>query len=381
MLHARHCSGARAGVGRRTAFAAGGGAPLRVRTVAARAGANDDEDLMQHPDRLKWYEVKFAADDMPDWNAATLLMRTDLAPGLAALRLSVEVSRERVPLRNAYVAAGQAARLRVNSGVEQEVPVSSAPPGVAKNKEALFLTRGDMFSGETKTTRDPLSIQAEVEVIVSERGQPELYRVQLDDAIEVGPFQGSGLDLRSSGIMAAFRFPTLVLFVSNPAGIAAAAALIESPPDTANLAPGLRSDVVVYYWVPNEASVCYRERFDKWAALGPVRVDVTTRGFADAFDGDSQLMYDPDTTAAIILTGGDEEAEAAARACCAEAEITTIVSDCAPSAAPVYLSATPRSFEQWAEQHGKAGGGQAKEEADAEAAEANGNGNGKVSVR
>lgn len=33
-----------------------------------------------------------------------------------------------------------------------------------------------------------------------------------------------------------------------------------------------------------------------------MRVEVTTRGFADAFDGDMQLMYDPDTTAAIILS-------------------------------------------------------------------------------
>jgi hypothetical protein len=33
-----------------------------------------------------------------------------------------------------------------------------------------------------------------------------------------------------------------------------------------------------------------------------VRVEVTTRGFADAFDGDMTLIYNPDTTAAIILS-------------------------------------------------------------------------------
>jgi hypothetical protein len=41
----------------------------------------------------------------------------------------------------------------------------------------------------------------------------------------------------------------VVLFVSNPAGIAAAAALLESPPDIAGLSPELRADVVVYYAV------------------------------------------------------------------------------------------------------------------------------------
>lgn len=26
------------------------------------------QDLLQHPERIKWYESKFCADDMPDWN-------------------------------------------------------------------------------------------------------------------------------------------------------------------------------------------------------------------------------------------------------------------------------------------------------------------------
>ena len=103
------------------------------------------QDLMQFADRLKWYEAKFAADDMPDWNAATLVRRADLAPGVAALTLSVEVSRERVPLRNAYVAAGQRARVRANSGLERVLAVASAPPGVGANKEVrgLFALAGE----------------------------------------------------------------------------------------------------------------------------------------------------------------------------------------------------------------------------------------------
>lgn len=59
---------------------------------------------------------------------------------------------------------------------------------------------------------------------------------------------------------------------------------------------------------------------------------------------------------------------------CAEAEITTIVSDLAPAAAPVYLSATPRSFERWAQQHAGQQGGEGEEEGGHE-------GNGKVAVR
>lgn len=40
-----------------------------------------------------------------------------------------------------------------------------------------------------------------------------------------------------------------MLFVANPAGIAAARALLESPPDVADLALELRADTVVYYSV------------------------------------------------------------------------------------------------------------------------------------
>jgi hypothetical protein len=61
--------------------------------------------------------------------------RASLAPGVALLTLGIEASRERVPLRNAYVAAGQRARVRANSGVERALPVASAPPGVAANRE------------------------------------------------------------------------------------------------------------------------------------------------------------------------------------------------------------------------------------------------------
>lgn len=50
-----------------------------------------------------------------------------------------------------------------------------------------------------------LDSQAEVDLIVEQGRCPDLYNIQLDDAIEVGPFEGSGLDMRTAGVLAAFR--------------------------------------------------------------------------------------------------------------------------------------------------------------------------------
>ena len=77
---------------------------------------------------------------------------------------------------------------------------------------------------------------------------------------------------------------------------------------------------------PNEAAVCYRERFARWAAERGVVVAVSTRdSFGDMFDDDATLVYEPASTAAIILTGGDEEAEAAAAEAAKDAEITLVI--------------------------------------------------------
>jgi hypothetical protein len=45
------------------------------------------------------------------------------AAGQRLLTFEVEVSRERVPLRNAYKAAGQCAVMRVNGGEKHVLPV------------------------------------------------------------------------------------------------------------------------------------------------------------------------------------------------------------------------------------------------------------------
>jgi hypothetical protein len=44
-----------------------------------------------------------------------------------------------------------------------------------------------------------------LEVVVETGSAPELYAVALDDALEVGPFQGGGLNLREAGVLGAFR--------------------------------------------------------------------------------------------------------------------------------------------------------------------------------
>ncbi|KAF8056346.1 psmg3 [Scenedesmus sp. PABB004] len=291
---------------------------------APAAPAADEEDLMQFADRYKWYEAKFAADDMPDWTPGRFVRASQEAPFVRLVTLEVEVSRERVPLRNAYKAAGQRAALRVNGGEARSLPVASPPHPEALNQASLFLTKGDIFAGETKAAREPTSVLAEVSLLVNSKEAPEVYALGPDDIVSVGPFEGAGLDLRSSGVIGAFRFPTVVIFASG-SGIATAAALLESPVGSStHLAPALRSDVRLYYAAPNRASMCLAERFDAWAADLRVVTVPTTTGFMDAWDGDDTLVYDPEATAAIVLTGGDEEAEAAALEVCREAEIGTV---------------------------------------------------------
>eukprot|EP00882_Tetradesmus_deserticola_P001057 GHRQ01001144.1.p1 GENE.GHRQ01001144.1~~GHRQ01001144.1.p1 ORF type:complete len:400 (+),score=143.13 GHRQ01001144.1:233-1432(+) len=332
-----------------------GGASCRrqVWRIAAQSAAApstpkiDDEDLMQFPDRYKWYEAKFAADDMPDWIPGRFISAAQQAPHMRLLTFEVEVSRERVPLRNAYKAAGQRMNVRVNGGEKRSLTVASPPHPEDLNKEALFLCKGDIYSGETKQAREPTSTLAEVQVLVNSKEAPEVYNMGADDLVSVGPFEGGGLDMRSSGIQAVFRFPTVIVFASGQ-GIATAAALLESPLGAStHLSSMLRADVRVYYNAPNRTSLCLTERYEQWAQELKVQVVPTTGGFMDAWDGDDTLVYDPATTAAVILTGGDEEAEAAALEVCKEAEITAIVLESQPAALPVFLDSTPKSFLRW----------------------------------
>eukprot|EP00195_Chlamydomonas_chlamydogama_P008071 CAMPEP_0202901106 /NCGR_PEP_ID=MMETSP1392-20130828/13313_1 /ASSEMBLY_ACC=CAM_ASM_000868 /TAXON_ID=225041 /ORGANISM="Chlamydomonas chlamydogama, Strain SAG 11-48b" /LENGTH=405 /DNA_ID=CAMNT_0049587607 /DNA_START=199 /DNA_END=1416 /DNA_ORIENTATION=+ len=323
-------------------------------TITARASnvEFDAEDLLQFPDRVRWYEARFCADDMPDWNVARLVSSHDIAPGLRHVVVECEISRERVPLRNAYKAVGQKASVRVNGGVEYNVTVSSAPYPMSLNREPLFKVRGDLFAHEIKVPREPISIKSDLHLLVSKADAPDLFNMSPDDSVEVGPFVGSGLDLKGTQLLAIYRYPTVVVFVEE-AGIASLRALLTSTSDVANINANLRRDIRVYYKVPNSMSVCYKEEFESWAAAArPCNaiISPTTSSFQQAFDDDDTLTYDPDTTAAIILTGGNKELEAEAWAACREAEIHTVLSDCRDQDAPLHLSSSPKTFTRWVEE-------------------------------
>jgi hypothetical protein len=66
--------------------------------------------------------------------------------------LECEISREKVPLRNAYKHVGQRASVRVNSGVNMEAAVVAPPFPQLLNRDALLRVRGDIHAGETKVS-------------------------------------------------------------------------------------------------------------------------------------------------------------------------------------------------------------------------------------
>ena len=319
-------------------------APLRRRpatphppsaTPADAAPADtSEEDLLQYDGRERWYVAPFAADDQTDWWAASVTSVDDVVPSsVRLLTIDAEASRERVPLRNAYVTIGQRARVRVAGGAEATLPVASPPWGAAANARALVAARGDVYAGEIKTVRDPVSLRVPLQVWVTPKSAPDLWRVAVGDPVDVGPFVGGGAALKP--IAGAFAYPTLVIFVFG-AGAAPARALLTCPAAEDALAMHLRSSIVVYVRAPTAADVAWRSDHEAWAraaATGPgdtagptVRVLTSTRDtFVDMFDGDDELEYNPASTAAIIFAGGDEEALTDALAACKAADIEAVV--------------------------------------------------------
>ncbi len=66
----------------------------------------------------------------------------------------------------------------------------------------------------------PHSLQAHVDVLAGEREAPDVYHLEEGEEVDSGPFQGTGLDLRSTGIMAIYRFPTVSVIMSEMRGSA-----------------------------------------------------------------------------------------------------------------------------------------------------------------
>lgn len=308
---------------------------LLTRQQAAPTNSEESvEDLWQYKDRKSWYEAKFAADDQPDWQPATFVSSVEIGPSIKQVTFDIESSRELVPLRNAYKHIGQYASIRVNGGEEIHVPPSSPPLSSQDIRKSLLRVRNDLPAGDQKVQTDPISESQRITLMVTQDGAPELYKSTISDLFEVGPFQGTGLDLLK--IQALFRYPTIVVFVDN-SGIATARALITAT--TRGLHTRMRSNVHVYYRAPNKASTCFANEFESWAEEYGVTVMVSTRDtFQEMFDDDDTLVYDPEGTAAIILTGNDANAmEEDALEACKAAEIDTLVRQTVPREATTYL--------------------------------------------
>ena len=79
------------------------------------------QDLKQIKDRDEWYIARFVADDAPDFNPGAFVASQDAGPSLRTVSISAEISREKVPLRNAYMHVGQKCSLRVNNGPIREL--------------------------------------------------------------------------------------------------------------------------------------------------------------------------------------------------------------------------------------------------------------------
>ncbi|KAK9795189.1 hypothetical protein WJX73_000070 [Symbiochloris irregularis] len=302
----------------------------------AATAALEEEDLIQFPDRVNWYKAKFVANDAPDWTAGRFVLKREAAPNLREVTFEVEISREKIPLRNGYRHIGQQARVRISGGVEVDLAVASPPFALVLNKDPLFLARNDMTAGQTKTTREEISIMAELTVLVPKKDDLlDAWNVQDDSSIEIGPFQGAGMNLRGP-IRSIWAYPTLVIFVEG-LGIGTARSLVEADVEVGALNLSLRQEVRMYYRAPNQEALLYKDRYEDWERLGCKVVTSTRDTFMEMFDNDDTLSYDPFNTAAIILTGNDEEAEEAALEVCKEAEITEIARDSVEQQPTKYL--------------------------------------------
>lgn len=234
-------------------------APSRASVIGASSSASssmsvpqdgkgdEEEDLWQFPDRASWYAPRFAASDQPDWNPARFVRSVQLGPNMREVTVEIEISRERVPLRNAYKHIGQRAAMRVNGGVEQYAYPTVPPFPMSVLREGLLKVRNDLSANEVKQNTEPGSALAELSLLVTKEESPALYNCSEEDALECGPFQGYGLDLKG-GIGAVFLCPTIVIFCEGQ-GIATARALMAATTDVGGLSFKLRTDVRMYYRV------------------------------------------------------------------------------------------------------------------------------------
>ena len=97
----------------------------------------------------------------------------------------------------------------MNFTVTPLLPVSlqlaSPPPAEAVQRESLYRLKGDMVANATKTVIEKTSVKTQIQVLVTRKEAPDVFDMEEDDTVEMGPVAGAGLDLRSSGVLSMFR--------------------------------------------------------------------------------------------------------------------------------------------------------------------------------
>ncbi|CAI5958149.1 unnamed protein product [Closterium sp. NIES-65] len=282
---------------------------------AETISADDRLRLKETEESSKPYSViEVDAAEKKEFNVATVVGVQDVAPDVRVVTVNAEISREFIPIDQAYTKPGQTVLVRVAEGEPVATYVSSPPFPSESNWRVLYKLRGDIPAGATKAPQYALSVKHPLELHVTP--DHPLYNLQPGAELEVGPFQANGLDLRP--IMFLSRFPTLLIFAAGN-GIAAARSLIEAS-DVGSLFLNMRSEVRLFYSAPSPSAVAYKDHFAQWEKLNAkVRptVDATNGeewdglvgSFMDAFDADD-LEYDPELTAAVVF--GDKQSNQAA---------------------------------------------------------------------
>jgi len=314
-----------------------------ARWVVASAGqdAPDAEAIADELKRLKGeklsragkYVAKVAGTDTPEWQPARVVAVRDLNPAphgsathLREIDFEIETSRELVSLRNSYCAVGKLAQVKVRGGDAVLLFPSSGPFPPESQHEPLIRLRGDLRAGETKLPEEPARVKEVLRVVVNKRRDgeqvfnlkpdPEQDSLFADAAtdgsgedgasapfeVEVGPFVGTGLNLRGE-IQSIFFYRTILLFASGR-GIATAKALIESSASASRggLDFSFREQVKLYYKVKGDDDVCYgQDVFKRWETDYGVKTVVCKGSFSEAIDDDDELEFDPAASACISM--------------------------------------------------------------------------------
>eukprot|EP00238_Polyblepharides_amylifera_P007209 CAMPEP_0196582274 /NCGR_PEP_ID=MMETSP1081-20130531/38415_1 /TAXON_ID=36882 /ORGANISM="Pyramimonas amylifera, Strain CCMP720" /LENGTH=307 /DNA_ID=CAMNT_0041902797 /DNA_START=361 /DNA_END=1284 /DNA_ORIENTATION=+ len=264
------------------------------------------------------YAAFVAAKDRPEWNPAKFISSTQLSPGVRNVVLEIEASREYIQIQNSYNKVGMKAQLKVAHDSEgfgghqlYTGLVSSSPidPEDKKSWDILLKVRGDIKAGQTKTVSEEVFQKYMLNLHVNE--DEELYNITEDSNVEVGPFAGGGLLLKS--IHGIFRHRTILIFAQG-GGQATARALFNAQGQKGlNLCA--REQARAYYLASTAEELYYMDESAQWEKEHGLIMRVATVEKSDYLQADSltalfdddDLEYDPETTGALVLCDSPEE--------------------------------------------------------------------------